>query len=38
MKFSKTGQEKSDLSIQVTTWTGLTVYLSTAVNQYNLKS
>jgi len=25
MKFSKTGQEKSDILIQVTTWTGLTV-------------
>ena len=26
MKFSMTGQEKDDLSIQVTTWSGLTVY------------
>jgi len=25
MKFSMTGQEKGDLLIQVTTWTGLTV-------------
>ena len=27
MKLSMTGQEKSDLLIQVTPWTGLTVYL-----------
>jgi len=27
MKFSMTGQEKSDLLIQVTTWAGLTVYV-----------
>jgi hypothetical protein len=25
MKFSVTGQEKGDLSVQVTTWEGLTV-------------
>jgi hypothetical protein len=28
MKCSMTGQEKGDLLIQVTAWTGLTVYLS----------
>jgi hypothetical protein len=27
MKFSKTGQEKSYLLIQVTAWAGLTVYI-----------
>jgi len=26
MKFSMTGQEKGDLLIQVTAWSGLTVY------------
>jgi hypothetical protein len=26
MKFSMTGQEKGDFSVQVTTWAGLTVY------------
>jgi hypothetical protein len=26
MKFSMTGQEKGDLSIQVTSWAGLTVF------------
>jgi hypothetical protein len=26
MKFPMTGQEKCDLSIQVTTWTNLTIY------------
>jgi hypothetical protein len=26
MKFSMTGQEKSDLLIQVTAWAGLTVF------------
>jgi len=26
MKLSMTGQEKGDLLIQVTTWTGLTIY------------
>jgi hypothetical protein len=27
MNFSMTGQEKGDLSIQVTDWTGLTVHV-----------
>jgi len=27
MKFSMTGQENGDLSIQVTAWAGLTVYV-----------
>ena len=29
MKFSLTGQEKGDLLIQVTAWTGLTTFLLT---------
>jgi len=27
MKFSMTGQERGDLLIKVTTWTGLTVHI-----------
>jgi hypothetical protein len=27
MKFSMTGEEKGDLLIQATAWTGLTVYI-----------
>jgi hypothetical protein len=31
MKFSMTGQEKGDLLIQVTSWTGLTVHVLSSV-------
>ena len=36
MKFSMTGQEKSDLLIEVTAWAGLTVH--TIIQKYILNS